>query len=374
MSKLKIGYVGCGWMAQKVHIPNIVGLEDECELVAIAEVRPELGRKVQQRWRIPALYVSHTLLAKDKNVQAVCVSGHWAGQGEIAIDLLNAGKDVFMEKPMAMSVEQAERILEAERKSGKRLMIAYMKRYDAGNVMVKNLIDQYRASGELGRLQYVRNHGMPGEWTGGLNTPMENTNETVPNPPEAIWPNWLPKEHQKGYLGYLEKYSHNINLLRWFLGVENEQVQVKSATFELQAEQPYPKLVLLMTGVTVLKINGIITVIESGNVKCHDWNEHTQLYFEKGWIKTETPCLLLRNVPASVEVYRGDLAAPCTSRFFPENGRSWSYIEEMKHFIQCLRDGTPFRSTAADAMNDVKTMEAIYRKHLKTLAHEKDNE
>ena len=358
MKKMKLGYVGCGLMAQKVHIPNIVSLAEECELVAIAEIRPELGRKVQQRWHIPACYDSHIKLAQDKTIQAVGLSGHYAGQGEMAIDLLKAGKDVFMEKPMAISLEQADRILEAERQSGKRLMIACMKRYDAGNVMVKNLLDQYRASGELGQLRYVRNQGIIGDWFAGLDTAMDQTTEAMPKAPECSWPSWLPKEHQSGYIEYLQQYTHNVNLLRWFLAGEDDKVQVKSATLDAQDG---------LSGATVLKINGITTVIESGWVKCHEWNEHTQFFFEKGWIKTEMPTLLLRNVPASVEVYRGDGAAPSTSKFFPANGRSWSYKEELKHFLECLRDGTPFRSPAADARKDVQLLEAIYQEHVKAI-------
>lgn len=45
MERLRLGYVGAGFMAQKVHLPNFSSIE-QCELVALAEVRPELGRKV----------------------------------------------------------------------------------------------------------------------------------------------------------------------------------------------------------------------------------------------------------------------------------------------------------------------------------------
>jgi len=47
MPKVRVGYVGCGFMAQKVHLPNLLSLP-QCELLALAEVRPELGRRVQQ--------------------------------------------------------------------------------------------------------------------------------------------------------------------------------------------------------------------------------------------------------------------------------------------------------------------------------------
>ena len=43
MEPIKLGYVGCGFMAQKVHIPNFTSLPN-CELIGLAEVRPELGR------------------------------------------------------------------------------------------------------------------------------------------------------------------------------------------------------------------------------------------------------------------------------------------------------------------------------------------
>jgi len=140
MEKVKIGYVGCGFMAQKVHIPNFVSIP-ECELVALAEVRRELGRKVQNRYGIPKLYSDHTELANDPEIEAIAVSADFALQGEIAKDLLRAGKHVFMEKPMAVSIEQAEAIVAASKESGKKLMVGYMKRYDAGNEIVKSSID-----------------------------------------------------------------------------------------------------------------------------------------------------------------------------------------------------------------------------------------
>src|SRR5690349_17764062 len=103
MDKLRLGYVGCGFMAQKVHLPNFASLPD-VELTALAEVREGLGRKVRDRFRIPRFYPDHRALAADPGLDAVAVSAHYAVQGEVAVDCLMAGKDVFMEKPMAVSV------------------------------------------------------------------------------------------------------------------------------------------------------------------------------------------------------------------------------------------------------------------------------
>src|SRR5438034_2076352 len=98
-------------------------------------------------------------MAADPDVDAIAVSAPFALQGEIARDCLLAGKHVFMEKPMAVSLAQADRILEAARRGGGRLMVAYMKRYDAGNELVCQVIAGWRATGEMGRVLYARAHG-----------------------------------------------------------------------------------------------------------------------------------------------------------------------------------------------------------------------
>ncbi len=117
MHPLRIGYIGCGGLAQKVHIPNLMAATSRCRLTAIAEIRPRLARLVADHWRIPKVYPTHTQLGQDREIDAVVLSGHWSTQGDIAADLLLAGKDVLMEKPMAASVEQAERIVDAERQA-----------------------------------------------------------------------------------------------------------------------------------------------------------------------------------------------------------------------------------------------------------------
>ena len=349
--KVRMGYVGCGGMAQRVHIPNIMAIED-CELIALAEVRPKLGQAVQERCRIPKLYAGHQELAADPDVEAVGVSAHFAVQGEIAIDLLRAGKDVIMEKPMAVSVEQADRILAAEQESGRRLMVAYMKRYDAGNLLFKRMFDDLRRGGEMGRVRYMRNHGFCGDWTAGIDTPMSHTDEPYP-PAETTWPDWLPEEFRNGYLGYLQQYTHNVNLMRWFLDAGGD-VQVKAVDLDRAG----------WAGVVLLQVGGCRAVLESGALPYHGWEESTQIYFEKGWMKTEAPPLLLKNVPATVEVYRADQPDKALTQLFPHDGRTWSYKEEMRHFVQCVRSGEAFRSPAVDAMEDVRTLEAIYRMHV----------
>lgn len=351
---LRLGYVGCGFMAQKVHLPNILRTPG-VELQALAEVRPKLGAAVQRRLNVPTLVADHRALAALPGLDAVAISGHYALQGEMAIDLLTAGKHVFLEKPMAVSRAQAERILAAEKSSGRRLMIAYMKRYDAGNLRVKALLAEQAQSGDLGNLQFVRNHGFGGDWTAGLDTPFDTTDEPVPPPTgaDALWPAWLPAGHRQGYVNYLQQYTHNVNLLRWFLNGTADNTVVK-------ATQLGPDGV---SGVVLLTMNGVPCTIESGWLPGHTWDEHTQIYFQKGWVRTEAPPLLLRNSSATVELYRAERDEKQRTQIHPADRNKWCYAAEFTHFVECLQTGQPFRSPAADALHDVAILEDIYRLH-----------
>ena len=352
MAKIKLGYVGCGFMAQNVHIPNFASIP-ECELIALAEVRAELGRKVQKRFGIPNLYPDHQTLLAAPGVEAIAVSAEFMVQAQIARDALKAGKHVFMEKPMATSIQQADEMLAAARQSSCQLMVAYMKRYDAGNELVKSKVAQVRASGELGPITFARNHGFCGTFVSGgvLDMPMDTTDDPIPIVPE-VGPDWLPPEFLEQYLEYLQQYTHNVNLLRWFLDA-GDDVSVRAVDLDDDG----------FTGVAILEMAGTRVVVESGQVSHFRWDEHTQIYFRDGWIQTWAPPLLLKQVPAEVEIYRaGD--AQAFTRVIPRPAWSWSYKREAEHFIECLQTDKPVRSSGEDTRTDVRLFEEMFRMHL----------
>lgn len=350
---LRMGYVGGGFMAQNVHLPNFATIEG-CRLVALAEARPHLGLRVAERYNIPTVYASHLDIAADPTIEAVGVSADFAQQGEIAADLLRAGKHVFMEKPMAVSVAQAERILAAAREGKARLMVAYMKRHDPGNALVRDTIRRWKAAGAMGEILYARNHGFCGNWTAGLDTSrMIATDEPLArSSPDDLLPRWLPADKAKGYIGYLQQYTHNINLLRYLLDA-GDDVRVRSVDLDADG----------MTGLVVLDIGGVRAVIESGNMAYHAWDEHTQIYFQKAWVHVWAPPFFVKPAQSRVEVYEGGerhgYSAPVA-----EPLTAWPYREEAVAFIRALQTGEPLPSSGEDTLNDVRVFEDIYRRYL----------
>lgn len=350
---IKMGYVGCGFMAQHVHLPNFATAR-ECDLVALAEVRPQLGQQVAARFGIPKVYSSHQQLAEDPDIEAVGVSAGFAQQGEIAADLLHAGKHVFMEKPMAISLDQANRILGAAREGRARLMIGYMKRYDEGNIYARQKISEWKQSGEMGVAVYARNHGYCGDWTAGLDlTDFITTDEPQPPAPyDEQLPEWLPRERAREYVGYLQQYTHNINLLRYLLGVDAD-AQVKCVDLDADG----------MTGNVTLDVGGVRAVVESASTEHHRWDEHTQVYFRKGWVHVWAPPMMVPSTRSTVEVYRG---GGVNTYEYPVPGlsTSWPYRDEALGFLRALQTGEQFRSSGEDTLTDVRLCEEIYRQYL----------
>lgn len=347
---IRLGYVGCGFMAQKVHLPNFSALPG-CELVALAELRRELGKQVQAHWQIPKLYADHEAMLADPDIDAVAVSAAFAIQGDITRDALLAGKHVFMEKPMAISLSQADALLAAADRSGKQLMIGYMKRYDAGNQLGRQEIQRARRDHDLGHLTYVRNHGFCGDWVAGLDAPMYTSDEPMPTA-TLVGPDWLPEEHLGHYISYLQQYTHNINLMRWLLDA-GDDVRIKAVDLDGDG----------YTGVVIFEMAGVRCILESGRVSHYRWDEHTQVYFQDGWVKLTAPPLLLRQVPAEVEIYH---AGERQQFIYPvaQPAWSWSYQREAAHFVECLQAGLSFDSSGEDTRTDVRLFEEIYRIHL----------
>jgi predicted dehydrogenase len=177
--KIRVAFAGVGYIGQVAHLRNYA-VRDDCEVVAIAEPRPQLAAKVASAFGIPTCYTDHRQLLDAVDVDAVVASQPHLRNGHIAIPLLAAGKYLFVEKPMAASLEEAEQMQAAAEEAGVHLMVGVMKRYDPAVLAARELLLGLYASGELDRLQRVRAHCWGGDWIQNALPPLV-TNESVPD-------------------------------------------------------------------------------------------------------------------------------------------------------------------------------------------------
>lgn len=164
MSKVRIGIVGCGGIANQKHFPAMKANSDICEIVAFCDIVKERAEKAAAEYGVAGAKVYedyHDLLA-NKDVEVVHVLTPNVSHSEITIAAFEAKKHVYCEKPMSHSTEEAEKMVEAWKKSGMQFTVGYQNRFRAE---VQNL---HRAceAGDLGEIYFaqawaLRRRGVP---------------------------------------------------------------------------------------------------------------------------------------------------------------------------------------------------------------------
>jgi UDP-N-acetyl-2-amino-2-deoxyglucuronate dehydrogenase len=143
--KLRFGILGCGVIGPH-HARAIAGLES-AELVAVADVVPELAENLAGEYGCSPYTGLEEMLSK-VNLDAVCVCTPSGMHAEDAITALEAGKDVVIEKPVDVTLEAADRLLEVQRATCRKVTVVSQHRFDAATRAVHEAV----TNGEFGRL------------------------------------------------------------------------------------------------------------------------------------------------------------------------------------------------------------------------------
>ncbi len=131
MKKLRVGIVGCGGIANQKHFPALKSQSELCEMVAFCDIIEERAKKACEEYGAEGAryYTDYTELLKDESIDAVHVCTPNVAHCPITVAAFEAGKHVMCEKPMAATTEDAEKMMEAWKKSGKKFTIGYQNRF-----------------------------------------------------------------------------------------------------------------------------------------------------------------------------------------------------------------------------------------------------
>lgn len=158
MSKtLKIGIIGCGGIANGKHLPALSSFK-EVELVAFCDIIEEKAVEAAKKFGTAdaKTYTDYKELLKDKSIDVVHVLTPNKSHSFISVDAMEAGKHVMCEKPMAKTYTDAQKMLEASKRTGKKLSIGYQNRNCSDNLYLKEVCD----NGELGEIYYAKAHAI----------------------------------------------------------------------------------------------------------------------------------------------------------------------------------------------------------------------
>ena len=158
MAKIKVGIIGCGGIANQKHFPALKNCADLCEMVAFCDIIPERAEKACAEFGAPGAkaYVDYHDLLANPEVEVVNVCTPNVSHSEISIAAFEAKKHVYVEKPMSHSTVEAEKMVEAWKKSGMQFTVGYQNRFRAE---VQNLHAACEA-GDLGEIYYAKAHAI----------------------------------------------------------------------------------------------------------------------------------------------------------------------------------------------------------------------
>lgn len=343
--KVRIGFVGVGSMGQAAHLRSYA-MTPGCEVVALAEVKQELARKVAARWGVPNVYATHEEMLAREDLDGIVASQPFTRHGTLIPELLRSGKPVFTEKPIAGSVEQGEKVVHAMRAHGTWMMIGYHKRSDPATMFAKAEIEKLTASGELGKMTYVRVLMPAGDWI--ANGFCQNLKSSDANPALTWDPpaSDMDKGTHDAYTSFVNYYIHQVNLMRHLLG------ETWGVTYAAKSG-------VLLAGESA---SGVTCSIEmSPYTTSLDWQESALVCFEHGWVKLELPAPLAFTRPGRVEILRdpGKGAQPRTEiPQFPWVHAMW---QQAQNFVDAVAGKRPTLCTAEDALEDIRLARAYIR-------------
>jgi len=158
---IKVGVIGCGKIAQVRHLPEYADHE-AVEIAGVFDLCKERRDEIAAKYGAVS-YQAYQDLLNNPDIDAVSICTANKTHCEITIDALNAGKHVLCEKPMAVSLDECERMVAAAKENNRFLMIGHNQRLAKTHAKARNLIE----SGEIGKILTYRTsfgHSGPETW------------------------------------------------------------------------------------------------------------------------------------------------------------------------------------------------------------------
>lgn len=322
--KLGICLIGCG-RAGMIHARNYKNKIENARMVACVDAVEAAAKAAAEEMGIDKYYTDYHEILNDPQVDAVVVVAPTDLHKQIVIDCAAAGKHIFCEKPMAMTVEECDEMIEACDKAEVKLQIGFMRCFDASFREAKRLVD----SGAIGELVQI------------------HSNTRGPSKPRP----WMYDiKMSNGILA--EVNSHDIDAVRWMAGSDIESVYAVAGNFRNpEAKEQYPDYYdsVLMNG-----------TLKSGVHFCIDGAAYVQYGYDS---KME-----IIGTKGKINVGRSDKEfVHCTT---VENGtntpfiNSWmtlfidAYLAEDTSFVNAVLNDTPVEVSGVDGRMAVATVEA----------------
>ena len=149
--KIKIGWVGSGFIGQVAHLSSFTTL-DNIKITGLAELRENLRHDIQKKYQILNVFKNHKELLDYGDFDAVIAIVRRHHTATIAKDILNAGYNLFTEKPQASTYSSAKKLVSIAKKNKLTYACGLMRRHDEGIKFAKKKISEFLKNKKLGKI------------------------------------------------------------------------------------------------------------------------------------------------------------------------------------------------------------------------------
>ncbi len=341
MEKIRVGVIGTG----SISVSHLNAYRDNphAEIAALCDLNEPLLKKRGEEYKVEKLYTDYRAMLAAEKLDAVSVCVWNSQHAPCAIAALEAGANVLCEKPMATSAKEAMTMKAAADKAGKLLMIGFVRRFGNDCDILKDFIDR----GDFGELYhakatYLRRKGNPGGWFG-------DKSRSAGGP-------------------LIDLGVHVIDLTRYLMG-NPKPVSVYGATFQklfdrkrVKSAPPYVSsgatdhdicdVEDFVTAMIRYDNGAVVNLDASFSLNIKQDSARIELFGTKAGAKLEP----------ELEIYgewndhmtNVTLVTPTALSF------QGLFENEINHFVACVREGIPCRNPAADGIEIMRILDAIY--------------
>ena len=335
--KIKWGVIGAGGIADRRTIPGMM-LCDNAELVAVMEINEELAEKCRAKWGCKKAYTSEADLLADPEIDAVYIASPVFLHAKQAMAAADAGKHILIEKPLAMTSEEGQKVVDYCKSKGVLIAAGLMMRFGAYVQAMKKAVSE----GKIGKP--VSGYAQFTCW--------------YPDMPG----NWRQSKKNGGGGAMMDMGVHCIDLLQYILGTKVKEVAAFHDTLTFNYEVEDSSTVLLRME------NGAQCVVQSNfNIPDDAAKWRIELFGDQGRLIGDT---VIGQVDGGTldAMFLGEQGAYNAQQDKTDGKRTAievefgnMYTREVASFSNSILTGAPVEVPAEEAVQVQRVMEAAYR-------------
>lgn len=315
MKKLNMGIIGAGRIGQ-VHAKSITYHIPQAKIVAVSDIYYEGAQKVAESLGIPNAYEDYHEILNNPEIDAVLICSSTDTHADIAVEAAEAGKHIFCEKPVDLTVAKIKKVIAAVEKAGVKLQIGFNRRYDHNFAEIKRLAND----GKLGKLQTIK------------------ITSRDPEPPSI--------DYVKVSGGiFLDMTVHDFDMAR-FIGGEVEEVYANAA---VTVDEAIGEAGDVDTALIALKFkNGAIGVIDNCRKACYGYDQRLEVFGTGGQASAAN------DTPTNVSYINENGNMTDKPLYFFLERYMQSFTDEMTEFINAVQNDELTKTTVNDGLEALR--------------------